>query len=227
VEAALVSFGVEVFGANEYAAAVTRRIATDLPGGGSLVLTGGTTAERIYPQLAVAKSSWTNVAIAFSDERCVPPDDGASNYGMAKRLFLDAAEAGVVHRMKGELPPAVGASEYHREIAPLVARGFDLLLLGMGADAHIGALYPGSPALAEARSCAAVDRPDGMRGLTLTPPAMLSARKVLLLVTGNAKADSVRRAVAGDELPDTCPVRLLAGHRDATFLLDEDAASAL
>ena len=62
---------------------------------------------------------------------------------------------------------------------------YSLLLLGMGADAHVGAMFPSSPALGETEKlCAAVNRPDGMRGLTLTPPAMLSARKILLLVTG-------------------------------------------
>jgi 6-phosphogluconolactonase len=100
------------------------------------------------------------------------------------------------------------------------------MLLGMGADCHIGALYPASPALGADDYCAPVDRPDGLAGLTLTPPAMLAARKILLLVTGAAKAEAVRRAVEGSEGPESCPVRLLADHPDATFLLDEPAAGA-
>jgi 6-phosphogluconolactonase/glucosamine-6-phosphate isomerase/deaminase len=58
----------------------------------------------------------------------------------------------------------------------------------------------------------------------LTPPAILATEKVFLLVTGNGKAQAVRRVVGGDEDPATCPARLLAGHPDVTFLLDEDAA---
>jgi len=141
------SFQTEISKGGSWATETARRIADALPGGGALVLTGGTTVEPLLPQLAAKKSDWTGVEIAFSDERCVPPDDGASNYGMARRLLLDAAEPAAVHRMKGELDPAQGAADYHSSIAPLVARGFDLLLLGMGADAHVGALFPGSPAL--------------------------------------------------------------------------------
>lgn len=221
------TFKVETFGNDAYPSEAARRIAEALPGGGSLVLTGGTTVKPLYPQLAAKKHDWMGVEFGFSDERCVPPDHPESNYGMARRLILDAIESPSVHRMKGELEPEQGAADHHLAVAPLVHRGFDLLLVGMGADAHVGALYPDSPALHATSNCAAVDRPDGMKGLTLTPPAMLSAKKVFLLVTGSAKADTVRRAVHGEESPETCPVRLLAEHPDATFLLDEGAASLL
>ncbi len=220
------SFKIKTFSTTDYEMSVSEEVITASLAGASVVLTGGTTAEKIYPMLA-PKRDWSGVTFAFSDERCVGPGDPASNYGMARRLFLDPAGANSIHRMKGELDPPAAAAAYSDEIAGLVHRGFDLLLLGMGADAHIGALYPGSLALQESSYCAAVDRPDGMKGLTLTPPAMLSARKVLLLVTGTAKAATVKRALSSDEAPATCPVRLFASHPDVTFLLDEAATPAL
>lgn len=219
-------FRTESFPAEDYPEAVADRIVRSLPGGGSLVLTGGTTVEPIYPRLA-GKRDWSDAVIAFSDERCVPPDHPESNYGMAKRLFLDAAQPAGIRRMKGELEPEAGALDYAEQIRLMVAHGFDLLLLGMGADCHVGALYPGSPALDAIDVAAAVDRPDGMKGITLTPPAMISARRILLLVSGEGKAEAVARVVNGDETPETCPARLLASHPDATFLLDEGAASQL
>ena len=221
------SFGIQTFENAAFPEEAAKQIAAAFPGGGSLVLTGGSTAERVYPYLGAHKKDWTAVEIAFSDERCVPPDDVKSNYFMAKRTLLDAAAPARVHRIKGELPPQQGAQEYHRAMGPLVARGFDLLLLGVGTDAHIGSMSPGSPALSEKRLAAAVTRYDGVPGVTMTPPAMLSARKILLIVTGEGKADVVRRAVRSDEPIDLCPVRLLKDHPDATFLLDEDAASLL
>ena len=211
----------------DYGEAAARRIADALAGGGSLVLTGGGTAHEVYPHLGGMKHDWDGVEVAFSDERCVPPDHIASNYGMAKRLLLDAAGPPHVHRIRGELPPERAAVGYADAIRPLADRGFDVLLLGMGADCHIAALFPGSPALESAHLAEAVDRPDGMAGITLTPPALIGAKKVLLIVTGASKAEAVRRAVAGEEVAEVCPVRLLADHPDATFLLDEDAASAL
>ena len=221
----LMGFGREVFATEDYPRAAAAHIADAFPGGGSLVLTGGDTAASVYPYLDAAKPDWTSVEVAFSDERCVTPEDIASNYGMAKRLLLDAAAPGHVHRIKGELEPDKAAADYEGDIRSLVTRGFDLVLLGMGADAHICALFPGSPALEAPGLAAVVDRPDGMQGITLTPSALLSAKRILLLVTGASKADAVQRALEGDDPADTCPVRLLADHPDVTFLLDTEADS--
>jgi 6-phosphogluconolactonase len=224
------SFHVQVLPVRAYAFEAAAIIPRHLPGpGGSFVLTGGTTAKKIYPALAeVTARRLPELDILFSDERCVPPDDDESNFKMASELLLDRTQARNVHRMRGEDPPEQAAASYGQEIAPLVGNGLDLLLLGMGADAHIGAMFPGSPALAETTQlCRAVDRPDGMQGLTLTPPAMITAKKILLLVTGEAKAETVKRVVQGDEPVETSPARLLADHPDVTFLLDKAAASAL
>ena len=224
------SFKTEVFPARAYAFEAAAIIPRHLPAaGGSLVLTGGTTAEKIYAGLAeVAGRRLAELSILFSDERCVPPDHEESNFKMASRLLLDRVGTRDVHRMRGEEPPEQAAAAYSDEIRPLVEGGLDLLLLGMGADAHVGAMFPNSPALTETEQlCRAVDRPDGMQGLTLTPPAMLSAKKILLLVTGEAKAATVKRVIQGNEPIESCPARLLADHPDVTFLLDEPAASAL
>jgi len=222
------SFETKVFASDVYARKTARVIADSLSEAGSLVLTGGTTAENVYRELASEPVPWDRLTVLFSDERSVAPDDAASNYVMARRLLLDLGQAETVHRMRGEDPPESAAEQYDSAIGPVVADGLDLLLLGMGADAHICAMFPGSRAIRETtKLCRAVDRPDGMKGLTLTPPAVLSARKILLLVTGEGKADTVKRVVEGGEGPDTAPARMLAFHDDVTFLLDEAAASAL
>ncbi len=130
--------------------------------------------------------------------------------------------------MRGEDPPDEAAHAYHEEISYHVERGFDLVLLGMGADAHVGAMAPGSPTISEReRLCAPVARPDGLGGLTMTPPALLSSTRVRLLVNGEAKAATVKRVIEGDERIEACPARMLADHHDAIFLLDEAAASEL
>lgn len=221
------TFSLETWPTEEYARSAAAYIGAVLPTRGSIVLTGGTTAEKIYPFLAFEGRDWSGLSVAFSDERCVPPDDPASNYKMANDLLLRDAGSSEVHRMSGELDPHEGAVAYADEIRPLVESGFDLMLLGMGADAHIGALFPGSGALHEKALCSAVQRPDGLMGLTLTPAAMLSAKRALVLVTGAAKAATVKRVIEGDESPDTCPARLLTRLPDVTFLLDEEAVEEL
>jgi 6-phosphogluconolactonase len=218
----------EVFEPAKYAAAVAERFArASHAAPRSLVLTGGTTAEKVYEALAERAIDLSGIEVFFSDERCVPPNDERSNYLMAKRTFLDRARAANVHRMRGEDTPDEAASAYDREITPFEDVGFDLVLLGMGADCHIGAIYPHSPALAHPDLCSAVDRPDGMKGLTLTARSITTGKETWVLVTGEAKAEAVRRVLRGDEEPESCPARLLADRTGVTFLLDEAAASLL
>ena len=220
------SFDTQVFPNSSYATDAAKTIAGALDGAGSLVLTGGTTAEKLYVELAKEAVPWSRLEVLFSDERCVPPGDPASNFTMAERSLNETPKA--MHRMRGEDPPDHAAAQYHSEIEPLVADGLDVVLLGMGADAHVCAMFPGSRAIDETtKLCLAVDRPDGMTGLTLTPPAILSGRKILLIVTGDGKAATVKRVIEGNDSITSAPARMLADHPDVTFLLDESAASEL
>lgn len=219
------SFAVEVWPEADFARQMAARITTALPASGTVVITGGTTAAKVYAALE-EPSRWDGLDVLFSDERCVPPDHDASNYKMAMELFLGATGA-TVHRMPGELDPTAGARRYHDEIAELVTGGPRVAFMGMGADCHVGALYPGSPALDDPNYCAAVQRPDGLSGLTLTPTAMLACASITLMAAGAAKAEAVARVVTGDELPLTCPARLLAEHPDVTLCVDEPGARSL
>lgn len=215
---------VELIATDAYPTAVAAKISLALPATGSVVVTGGTTAAKIYEHLDPAR--WNGLDVFFSDERCVPPDHAESNFKMATDLFLGSSGA-TVHRMEGELDPNQGAKRYHDEIQPFVAEGIDLLLLGMGADCHVGALYPHSAALDVPDHCAAVKRPDGLGGLTLTPQAMLAARSIRVLVAGEKKAEALVRVTRGDEDITECPARLLLSHPDVTFWIDDGAASLL
>jgi 6-phosphogluconolactonase len=223
-----VSFKIETLPNEHWPRHAAARITRDLPAARTIVLTGGTTAEAIYRPLAEMDAGWSGAEVFFSDERCVPPDDDASNHKMASRTLLDHVRPAAVRRMKGELEPGAGAAEYSEEIAGAAGGGFDVVLLGMGADCHVGAMFPGSPALAQTEAfCAAVERPDGLAGLTLTPPALLPAKRVLLLVSGTKKAEALRRVVASREPVSDCPARLFADHPDVTIVCDEDASSLL
>ena len=222
------SFQVEAYPGELWPRAAATVVEESLPRSGTVVLTGGSAAEHVFPLLTEQDAQWRSISIYFSDERTVPPDNPNSNFGLINETLLRHIEPESVHRIQGEVDPPEAALAYENVIAPAVEKGFDLVLLGMGADGHFAALFPRSPALEPAgRLCLPVQRPDGLTGITLTPPALIGARRILLLVSGSSKAEAVRRAVAGDESPDACPVRLLAGHPDARFVLDEGAASLL
>jgi 6-phosphogluconolactonase len=222
------SFAVEVFRPEQWAVQAARTIIAALPNDGAVGLTGGDAAADLYPELAAIENDWSTREVLFSDERCVPPDHSASNFRQADELLLSARPPRRVHRIRGEDPPDVAADGYSQTIGPLMERGPDVMVLGLGDDAHIAALFPTSPVFDDVETWArAVKRPDGLDGVTLTPRALLRANRVFLIVAGSDKADAVRRAVRGDEDPRRCPVRLLADHPDTTFLLDDDAASGL
>jgi 6-phosphogluconolactonase len=201
-------------------------VAELLPHTGSVVVTGGTTAANVYPRLAGERADWSDLDVFFSDERAVPQDHEASNYGMAKRTLLDRVQPRRVVRVRGELPAEEAAALYDEAVADAGAR-FDVALLGLGADAHVAALFPGSPGLVETAWAVAVDRPDGMAGVSLTPPALLGASQVVFVVAGRSKAEAVALAIAGEEDVMRCPAAMFREHDSVTFVLDEAAAARL
>jgi 6-phosphogluconolactonase len=195
---------------------------------GQVCVTGGSTPRKAYERAAERRPDWSGVDAWFTDERCVPPDHEHSNYRMANEALLSRVSGVVVHRMKGELGPAQGAAEYERELEAAGRPAFDLILLGLGPDAHTCSLFPADDALGEReRPVVGVETP-GMAPLvpriTLTLPVVNASRKIVFLVTGEDKADAVARAFTGRRDP-TAPASLVEG--EVSVLLDEAAARRL
>ncbi len=212
----------------EAARLVAERLAGQARSGGSIVLTGGATPRRAYELAAGLEPDWSSVELWWGDERCVPPGDERSNFGMAKKVLLDRLDAApaTVHRMRGELGRDAGADEYAEELAG--AGTFDVVLLGLGPDGHIASLFPGFPTLdiadrdvvgTEAGHEPFVDR------ITLTLPRLAETRELLFLVTGEDKADAVARSFSGEPSHDT-PGSLARGARTRA-VLDRAAAAKL
>jgi 6-phosphogluconolactonase len=197
-------------------------------GSGHLCITGGSTPRVAYQRAASQRPDWSGVDFWFTDERCVPPDHEQSNFGMVNEALFSHAQGGVVHRMKGELGPSEGALDYEREYEAAGEPAFDLMLLGLGPDAHICSLFPNDEALGERdRPVVGVETP-GMAPLvsriTFTLSVVNASRQIVFLVTGADKADAVARAFAGP--PDaSAPASLVDG--EVTVLLDEAAAARL
>ena len=216
--------------AGEAARLVAERLAGQARAGGSIVLTGGSTPRRAYELAAELEPDWSRAELWWGDERCVPPDDENSNYGMAKTALLDRLERepAAVHRMHGERGREEGAEEYERELAGLGA--FDLVLLGLGPDGHIASLFPYFPTLdvtdrdaigSEAGHEPFVDR------ISLTLPRLCATRELLFLVAGEDKADAVARALAGEPSRATPGSLARATAGTTRAVLDRAAASKL
>jgi 6-phosphogluconolactonase len=188
---------------------VAELLAAAARAGETIVLTGGSSVGRAYEQAAALEPDWGKASVWWGDERCVPPDDERSNYLLAKRTLLDRVEQQPdVHRIRGELQPADAAGAYQHALEGVE---LDLLLLGLGPDAHMASLFPGSPQLL-GRERLVTSGPAGLEPfvdrVTLTVPALLSANRIVFLVTGRDKADAVQRAFR-DEISDDAPASLL------------------
>jgi 6-phosphogluconolactonase len=214
----------------EVALIVAGRLAEQARAGGSIVLTGGSTPRVAYQLAAELEPDWSRVELWWGDERCVPPDDQASNYEMAKRALLDrlGQQPAAIHRMRGELGRDEGTAEYKHELEGVGT--FDLVLLGLGPDGHIASLFPGFPTLdvterdvvgSEAGHEPFIDR------ISMTLPRLCRTHELLFLVAGEGKADAVARALAGEPSHQTPGSLARAAEGTTRAVVDRAAASKL
>lgn len=176
-------------------------------GAASLVGTGGRSPAPVYDLLAQTALDWSRVAVTLSDDRFVPITSPDSNERLVRERLLTGVASGARF-----VPISVDAATVEdaadkveadvRALAP-----YDVVLLGMGEDGHVASLIPGSPVLdlgmdpAGTRFClgipAGVGSPPIAR-VTMTMPALLQARLILVLISGAKKRDIVEK---GNGLP--------------------------
>jgi len=207
----------------------------------NLCLTGGTTPERTYDLLATRfelSVDWKEVQFYWGDERCVPPDDPASNYAMANRTILGKLKIkpDQIHRIRGEDKPDDAAHEYEAELRSRLNLEdrefprFDLMLLGLGTNCHMLSLFPGNPALHEQdRLVVPVEVEDKIRHrVTMTAPVMNNSARIMFLISGENKAAAVKRVLEETDDPKRVPAHLVAPKDGVViWMMDKAAASKL
>jgi 6-phosphogluconolactonase len=197
--------------------------------GGHIVLTGGSSPKRAYELAAQRGVDWSQAHVWVGDERCVPPDHEWSNWGMAEQALLSRlSPRPTEHRMKGELGPEAGAGDYEAVVREILGDEprWDLLLLGLGPDAHTASLFPSKPEQHETSRLVVGVPEAGMDPqvprISLTLPALNAARHVVFLVTGENKREAVRRAFI-DEDPTSPASKVRPPAGELTVLLDAAA----
>jgi 6-phosphogluconolactonase len=195
----------------------------------SCAVPGGSVAEALFPAFAALAIPWERVHVFFGDERAVPPTDPDSNYGLARRLWLDRVNA-QVHPMStgpGDLDaPAVAyANELRTTLGDPVR--LDLALLGVGPDGHVCSLFPNRTLPHDGLVAVVRDSPKPPpTRLTLTMPVLAAARAIWAVAFGASKAAIVREAVEREDSQLPIAIALRSGP-PSLFLLDPDAASAM
>lgn len=204
----------------------------------TVALAGGNTPKAAYALLATeprkSQVDWDNVLVYFGDERCVPPSDDQSNYKMAEDTLLSHVEipAQNVFRMHGEDEPEDAARSYAALLKERLGDPpvFDLIMLGMGTDAHTASLFPGADPHAGEDSLvrAIYVEKVHMYRLTLTPKALNAARCVVIATEGPSKTEALNAVFSEPVDPRERPIQSVAP-RDGKliWLVDRAAAGSL
>ncbi len=209
-----------------------------------IAISGGNTPKAMFTLLAdptqpfLDEVDWSKLQLFWVDERCVPPTDPESNFGMTEQVLLAKIPlpSENIFRMEGELDPEVAASRYETilrntmKLEGAESPAFDLVLLGMGDDGHTASLFPHTDAINElGRLVVAnhVPQKDTWR-ITLTSPVINQAREVVFLVEGEAKSIVLAEVLTGAQDPERLPSQLVRpSNGKLRFLLDEAAADNL
>jgi 6-phosphogluconolactonase len=184
-------------------------------------LTGGTTPLQCYELLDSLLDDWSGIHLWYCDERCVAFDDPDSNHGQVHQRLR--APGATWHPMPGPQGPELGAAHYSEELDGTV---LDFVHLGLGPDGHTASLFPDHPVLDAVGVAAGVTdspKPPPER-ITLTLPKLNEARRIVLLATGEGKAEALARALG--EPSRTTPASLVDRSR-LEVVADEAACAEL
>jgi glucosamine-6-phosphate deaminase len=206
-----------------------------------ICLPTGVTPEPVYAEMVrsvhAGRVSFAGASLFALDEFGGLPrhEPGLTRNTLLRQLLsgVDAAPA-ATHFLDADAPDVHGTCRRYDEA---IGAGFDLVLLGIGLNGHLGMNEPGTAADSPTRrvdlhestirssaryfpGLAPGDLPRW--GLTVGLAAILSAKEVWLLATGAAKASVVRQAVAGP-LTEDVPASLLQRHANCSMFVDAEA----
>ena len=166
-----------------------------------IAVPGGKTGPAIYSRVAKQKLPWTKVTVIPTDDRLVAVDSDLSNVREIARAFLPlgARVVPLTSEAASDYKAAGNAADARLQDLPWPP---DLAWLGMGAGGHTASIFPG-PDMQSALDAPKARRaigllPDGDEGarVTLTRGAILSARTILVTITGQDKRELLEQAIA-------------------------------
>jgi len=205
----------------------------------TIALSGGNTPKNLYTLLAKSPYAenilWQKIHFFWGDERYVPYTDEKNNARMAYDTLLDHVNIRKenVHVMRTDLAPEASANAYEKKLKEYfdtTTHSFDLVLLGMGDDAHTLSLFPGHNKIHEKDKWVIsfyLDKQQ-MHRITLTAPVVNRSKRVAFLVTGADKAEPLYHVLYGMHDPDLYPAQLIQPFNGETYwFVDTAAASEL
>ncbi|MCD8032121.1 MAG: 6-phosphogluconolactonase [Bacteroides sp.] len=202
-----------------------------------IALSGGSTPALMFDLWAneyKEVTPWERMYFYWVDERCVPPKNSDSNYGLMRLLMLNVAPIPYenVFRIMGENEPEQEAIRYSKLVEEHVPQvnnwpRFDIVLLGAGTDGHTSSIFSGQEYLLTSKKTyeRSYNPHNGQKRIALTGQPIMNAERVIFLITGKSKADVVYEICSSG---DTCPAAYIAHHAENVELfMDDPVASRL
>lgn len=201
-----------------------------------VALSGGSTPKRLYQLLAELPEGlidWSRVHLFWGDERNVPSDHPDSNYRMVREALLDriVGEKPVVHAIPTDgSTPCEAANNYERTMRSIAGSSpfvFDIVLLGLGDDAHTASLFPETAALKVTNRWAIENEVPKLNTtrISLTAPILNSSRNTAFLVCGESKQWALGKIHSAERNATLYPAQLIRPIGDLWWFLDEAASN--
>jgi 6-phosphogluconolactonase len=203
----------------------------------TVALSGGSTPKKLFALLATDdyknRIDWTRVHCFWGDERFVPFADDRNNAKMAYEQLLNHVPVRPehIHIMPTEMEPPQAVAAYTKIIDSYFKPGaasFDLVMLGLGDNAHTLSLFPGYPIIHEKEKT--VDafylKEQEMYRITLTAPIVNLASNICFIVAGADKSPAVREIIEGEWNPDLYPAQVIKPVKGKMFWFMDAAAAA-
>lgn len=198
----------------------------------TIALSGGSTPKPLYEAIGNQNLPWDKIHVFWGDERYVAPNHPDSNELMARRAWLDQVSipADNIHAIPTlSANPKVDADKYEKHLQEFFHSpqgnfpALDVVLLGMGDDAHTASLFPNTEALNVCDRLITVGNKDGNPRITFTYPLINAARSVIFLAAGANKRPALAKVFAPEADDFTYPSRLIKPQGELLWLLDKAA----
>ncbi len=198
----------------------------------AVALSGGSTPEAIYKELAKQTLDWSRVFLFWGDERSVPPTDPQSNYKMAMESGFDRLPIpkNQIFRMQAESHLEKNCADYEDLIRRLLPHSlFDLVMLGVGEDGHTASLFPNTAILEEREKLVgSVYVPEKKTWrMSLTFKAIDQSALAVVYALGSSK-EAIIPLVLHGALKSSFPAsRVGTEEHKALWIMDKDASRLL
>jgi 6-phosphogluconolactonase len=206
----------------------------------TIALSGGSTPRLLFRVLASDsfrnKINWKQLHVFWGDERFVPFTDEKNNAKMAFDELLSHVSIPKqnIHPMRTDIEPAASAMEYDKLLHQYFDKQlytFDLVLLGLGDNAHTLSLFPGYDEVVFEKQAWVKSfhlKEQQMHRITLTAPIVNGAGRIAFLVTGSDKSGALQHVISGKFEPALYPAQVIRPlNGELYWFIDKEASSGL